>query len=475
MNQENALAKNNFTEATEEEVIHLLLRDQAFNEKYNNLLHPSFFWEYLRPFVEIQKKYWQTYNKLIPDNALVQELTMRLGVGFTEEKLAACTNALEKLNQKPKNPEWTIQQIDHFLRYQSLSNALIGGMELVVECRKERDPSKLEEVYELLEKTKSRFSNTVAFHSYSMAEIDAMVGTEIPYLVRPYVPKGAIIDLFAKIKAGKTILSLNIAASICAGEPFLGEPCEKTTVVYLTEQSPHSFKSETDMIWPDEQPNNLHVFFIHDSRKAGLKWAEVMDKTATECQRLKAGMVIIDTFSAWAKFAENGENDAASADMAMAELSKLTSLGITVIMNRHGRKSGGEISDAARGSSAIGGGADILLHLKHPEGNPNGGTTRVLEATGRYQLPTDAIEIELKAGRYCCTGTAWAGKLGVNRDVVLSALTEDWLTGKQLENLTGLSKKQVHSAVTRLEFDGLIEKDDSAGSKNSPFQYRKCS
>jgi hypothetical protein len=249
------LAEKNFIPATELDVIRLLLRNQSFNEKYNHLLLPSYFVEYLRPFVEICKKYWQTYNKLIPDDALVQELTNYLGIGFIQEKLTACLNVLEKVKQAATNPEWTILQIDTFLRFQSAENALIDGMKLIDEAYKKNDPSKLDEVYKLLEKTKGRFTDSVAFRSYSMAEIEAMVGTDIPYLVRPYIPKGAIIDLFAKIKAGKTILSLNIAASLCAGEPFLGEPCEKTTVVYLTEQSPHSFKSETDMIWLAEKPD----------------------------------------------------------------------------------------------------------------------------------------------------------------------------------------------------------------------------
>jgi hypothetical protein len=292
------LAEAKITQPTEIDIVRLLLRDQSFNEKYNNLLHPSLFAPYLRPIVEICKKYWHTYNKLIPDDALVQGLTIYLGIGFTEEKLTACLNVLEKVKQAATNPEWTIHLIDNFLRFQSTENALLAAMDLIDKAEKERDPSKLDEVYKLLESTKSRFTDTVAFRSYNMAEIDEMVGNEIPYLVRPYIPKGAIIDLFAKIKAGKTILSLNIAASLCAGQPFLGEPCEKTTVVYLTEQSPHSFKSELDMIWLGEKPDSFHVFFIHDSRRAGLKWADVMDKTAAECQKLNAGMVIIDTFGA---------------------------------------------------------------------------------------------------------------------------------------------------------------------------------
>ena len=78
--------------------------------------------------------------------------------------------------------------------------------------------------------------------------------------------------------------------------------------------------------------------------------------------------------------------------------------GIAVLTIRHGRKSGGDIGDDGRGSSAWGGAADTLLSLRRPEGRTRP-TLRNIECVSRFDgMPAEAI-YEYVDGQYEFCGT----------------------------------------------------------------------
>jgi hypothetical protein len=56
------------------------------------------------------------------------------------------------------------------------------------------------------------------------------------------VAKGAITELGAKVKAGKTTFVMELAGATLDGGSFLDQPTFKTCVVYLTEQPVVSFR-----------------------------------------------------------------------------------------------------------------------------------------------------------------------------------------------------------------------------------------
>ena len=64
--------------------------------------------------------------------------------------------------------------------------------------------------------------------------------------------------------------------------------------------------------------------------------------------------------------------------------------GLAVLMPWHDRKSGGEIGESGRGSSAFAGAVDIILALRKPKGGRD--TVRTIQAVGRFRdLPRELI------------------------------------------------------------------------------------
>ena len=84
-------------------------------------------------------------------------------------------------------------------------------------------------------------TNILPFKSARQAAREAPA--EVEWLARPYVAKGAITEIDGKIKAaGKTTFISHLCACVAAGRPFMGVRTTKTKVVWLTEQSPASFR-----------------------------------------------------------------------------------------------------------------------------------------------------------------------------------------------------------------------------------------
>lgn len=166
----NTFAEKKITQATEIDIVRMLLQNEKFVATYAEHIKSSLFMEYLRPIVESSLKYWQQYRKLIPQDALIQSMTSNLGVGFTEDKLTAAVNALEKTNALPQAPEFSEDIVVNFIRFQRLENAMIEGMKLIQTAEKEKNPSKLVEVLEVVSKASEEIDLTPP--SFMLAGLD---------------------------------------------------------------------------------------------------------------------------------------------------------------------------------------------------------------------------------------------------------------------------------------------------------------
>ncbi len=102
------------------------------------------------------------------------------------------------------------------------------------------------------------------------------------------------------------------------------------------------------------------------------------------------------------------ENSASEAESVCGQLTPLLKAGIAFLGLQHERKSGGEIFDAGRGTSAFGGDADSILRLTRPEGNQRP-TLRVLEYVGRFRSGmAEPLMVEWEGGSYHWRGTVQA-------------------------------------------------------------------
>jgi hypothetical protein len=96
---------------------------------------------------------------------------------------------------------------------------------------------------------------------------------EVDWIAPKWVARGAITEVDGKIKsAGKTTWITYLCRAALDGLDFMGDPTVKTKVVYLTEQSPSTFREalrRADLLDRDD----FVVLFWRDTM--GLKWPEV--------------------------------------------------------------------------------------------------------------------------------------------------------------------------------------------------------
>jgi hypothetical protein len=154
------------------------------------------------------------------------------------------------------------------------------------------------------------------------------------------VAKGAITEIDGKIKAaGKTTFISHLAACVVQGARFMDAPTRKTRVVWLTEQSPSSFRVVL------ERAGLLEcevVLVLHWHDVAAHPWAEVAQAAVEKAQEFQADLLIIDTLGQFTGIRGDGENSSGEAHTAMKPLQQAAASGLGVIVSRHERKGGGK-------------------------------------------------------------------------------------------------------------------------------------
>jgi len=188
--------------------------------------------------------------------------------------------------------------------------------------------------------------------------------------------KGCSTDLVGEVKGGKTTLILDVTRSVIGGAAWCERSTRKGGVLYLSEQSPHSFAPQCARAGLLGQ-RAFHVVFHGDARS--LSWPEIGEFVICLTVEAELDLVVIDNLSLWAGIEGEEENDAGVALQTLRVIEAMTAAGLAVLSLRHARKGGGSISEAGRGSSAIAGGFDIIAQLRADK-LPR---RRLLEATGR--------------------------------------------------------------------------------------------
>src|SRR4051812_14609126 len=85
----------------------------------------------------------------------------------------------------------------------------------------------------------------------------------------------------------------------------MGFRTQKTTIVYLTEQSRKSFRAALAKAGLSNRSDLVVLFW---SQTYGFSWEEVISTVRTECLRLGAKLLIIDTFPQFAGLVGDQEN-----------------------------------------------------------------------------------------------------------------------------------------------------------------------
>ncbi len=291
------------------------------------------------------------------------------------------------------------------------------------------------------------------------------------WIARWWIAAGALTELDGRIKGGKTSWLLALIRAVLDGLDFMGEPTTKTPAVYLTEQPPTSFAEQLKLAGLGNR-EDLHVLYWHEAR--GVEWPAVVDAAIAKCEAVGARLLVVDTLSPFAGIRGDSENNAGAAQEALEPLQYAASKGIGVCIVRHERKGGGEVGDSGRGSSAFGGGVDIVLALKRPEGNVKP-SLRVMHAISRFEATPSALVIDRTAEGYVAIGSQATAAAAEARAALLafgptdegSALTERELFASLPEDV---KRSSARDALAQLQADRLYHRL-GLGVKGNPYRY----
>jgi hypothetical protein len=204
-----------------------------------------------------------------------------------------------------------------------------------------------------------------------------------------------VLDGLAKA-AGKTTLLLHAIRSVLREEIFLGQATRKVNVLLVTEENRRSLLPALERVGLSTETSGLHI--LTREEWAGIPWTQLTERLQQTCVDLKIGWMALDTFYAIARLVGEDENKSGCVSQAVAPVRDMVGkLDIAATLGRHERKSGGDIGESGRGSSALTGEADVILQLRRMSSNHSQDMRR-LEITGRIEQ--DCLTIELSLGRY---------------------------------------------------------------------------
>lgn len=293
--------------------------------------------------------------------------------------------------------------------------------------------------------------------------------SEVVWIAKGLVARGAITELGAKVKAGKTTFVMEMVRAILDGGRFLDQPTLKTPVVYLTEQPSVSFRQamERARLLGRE---DFHSLLFSETR--GIAWPQVAAAAVAECKRVDAVFMIVDTLPQFAGLTGDRENNSGDALEAMQPLQAAVAEGIGILLNRHERKSGGDVGDSGRGSSAFAGVVDIVLSLRKPEGNP-ANNRRLLQSLSRFSETPKALFIELTDAGYIAIGERRETVLKEAKDAIFRIaphLEAEAVAIDELAKRADITKPTAQRAIDKLVRDGLLSRIGE-GKKGNPFRY----
>jgi hypothetical protein len=292
----------------------------------------------------------------------------------------------------------------------------------------------------------------------TIPEFYARVPEQPVWVWEPYIARGAITELDAKAKLGKSTLLAFVMRASVKGEPFMGMVVQRNQFVYLTEQGGTSFRALVDRAGLSDS-SDIAVLFYARARRATVTWEEIVRLAARKAVDMGAGVLVVDTLPQWAGLKGDDENSSGAALEAMRPLQLAAEeYSLAIVVVRHDRRSGGEVGESGRGSTAFAGAVDIILQLKRPEGNTDP-ALRVLSCVSRWDSPPE-LTIQLTDNGYVALGSGRVTIYGRIRSEVQAILPKRKTEAIDVPTLVkqlgdGGSESTVRDVLANLEDDGI--------------------
>ena len=408
----------------------------------------------------------EAFLKLIESGSpLKPETELRIPVGQRNAVLASLAGSMRHRGMTQEGVEAALLQENRLRCDPPLSEAEVIGIARSIS----RYPVSQVELLSAFSKNDESEERILQFRTTD--EIRDQDSTKVVWIAPPVAACGAIGELDGKVKlAGKTTFLMEMVRAVLDGRRFLGEATTKTKVIVLTEQPPASLRAALERA---DLLGRRDLFILFWQETIGMSWHSIARRAVQECKRRGAKLLIVDTLAQFAGLAGDSENTAGAALEALRPLQQAAAEGISVVIVRHERKSGGALGDSGRGSSAFAGAVDIVVSLRRPEGNyPR--NVRLLQTVSRFNTPDDLL-IELTDSGYRVLGTPGEAAQAQAAADLLENMPESKGQAATINTLVTSNRKsraQVQKLLDTLLESGDVERSGT-GRKGNPYRYFK--
>jgi hypothetical protein len=237
---------------------------------------------------------------------------------------------------------------------------------------------------------------------WGSADMIASASPDTPWLWQGYLARGAVTLLTSQWKAGKTTLASVLLARLKTGGALAGRSLAQGRALVISEENAdHWARRHRHLDFAD------HVgwfFRPFRGRPRPSDWHAFIDGIASLHPRYEFSLVIIDPLAA---FLPGSENSSSAVLEALMPLQRLAALGVAILINHHPNKGDPPVGQAARGSGALAGFADILIEMRLMPKADSADRRRRLWASSRYpETPGELIiEWSLDGTDYLARGT----------------------------------------------------------------------
>jgi hypothetical protein len=265
---------------------------------------------------------------------------------------------------------------------------------------------------------------------------------QVEWIAPLLLPRGVLVDLHGDPKAGKSTLLAHLVRAVLAGGEFFGHPTAKTKAVWFTEQPPPTFAPLLRDAGLYDHPDLL---VLHHHEVMAATWPIRVAALVRVAKEQGAGVLVIDTFTKLAGIRGEDENNSGSVLTALDALELAKAAGLTVVLVRHDRKSGGDNLSAGRGSNAVAGEADVIYQLV--KDSKNAANVRQLRYDGRLaEIPRER-RIALEKSEYQLLGTPEE----IAARAAVQAMWADW------ELLASVAPDTPETAIPGTELAKLVK------------------
>jgi len=299
----------------------------------------------------------------------------------------------------------------------------------------------------------------------TLGELQTESAPEPDWVWRGYLARETLTVLSGPPKVGKSSLVTALLEKVGRGAPFLDLPTKQTKAVYLSEERRYTLLGRARH---HALPPDLEVLLFHES--LGWAWPEVVGESVARATSSGAGLLVVDTFTPWAKIRGDAENEAGSVQEALDPLLHAAGRGLAVLVVHHHRKSGGEHGQALRGSSILMGTVDISIELER-SGSGSSENQRTIKSLSRFEETPASRVIDREGWEYRVLGDSRTAIVLAEKERVIQAVMDlGTATRQQITDQTGLPSDTVARRTKELATEGRLLREGK-GKRGDPFRY----